>query len=112
MPRLTVNDVQQLAEPIIIEAGVLTEKEYRLEKITTELMKKVNEVSPKKGESKDTEVKGDVEVVIKQLALLLNVPVTEFADVDLRVGGKVLTFISEEITKGVKDSNPTPAEAK
>lgn len=106
MPRLKVDEVKQLSEPIIIEAGILSDKEYRVEKVTAELMKKVDEIIPKEGQ------KGNLDTPIKQLALLLNVPDEEFSGVDLRIAGKVLTFISSAITEGVKEINPTAAGAK
>lgn len=111
MPRLKLDDVKQLAEPIIIEAGIISDKEYRVEKVTTDLMDKVDALTPKKDE-KNPEGKGKVDTVIKQLALLLNVPVEEVSGVDLRVASKVLTFISEAITAGVTKENPTAAGAK
>jgi hypothetical protein len=50
---------------------------------------------------------------IKQLAALLNVPVEEIQGVDLRIIGKALNFIMEEVTKGLGSAkNPLQAEAK
>jgi hypothetical protein len=106
MPRLKIEEIKQLSEPIIIDAGILSDKEYRVEKVTTELIKKVEGISPKKDE------KGNLDAIIQQLSLLLNVPAEEFSGVDLRVAGKVLSFISDSITAGVKELNPTAAEAK
>jgi translation initiation factor RLI1 len=106
MPRLKIDEVKQLSEPIIIEAGILGEKEYRVEKVTAELMKKVDEIAPKKDE------KGNIDALTQQLGLLLNVPAEELSGVDLRVAGKVLSFISDSITAGVKERNPTAAGAK
>jgi translation initiation factor RLI1 len=106
MPRLKIEEVKQLSEPIIIDAGILSEKEYCVEKVTAELMKKVDEIAPKKDE------KGNLDALTQQLGLLLNVPAEEFSGVDLRVAGKVLSFISDSITAGVKELNPTAAGAK
>jgi hypothetical protein len=106
MPRLKIDEVKQLSEPIIIDAGILSEKEYRVEKVTTDLLKEVNKQVSEKG------AEDSMDYPIRQLALLVGVPATEFEKVDLRVVGRVLDFIMDEITKGIKSKNPTAAGAK
>jgi hypothetical protein len=108
MPILKREEVKQLSEPIIIEAGILGEKEYRLSNVTAELMKKIQEITP----DKDSDKSVNMDTPIQQLALLLGVSVGEFSGVDMRVAGKVLDFISSSITEGIKNPNPSKAGAK
>ena len=106
MSTLKREEVQQLSEPIIIEAGILGEKEYRVEKVTTDLLKKVNELASKQ------EKEFSADTPIQQLALLTGVSASELERVDLRVVGRVLDFIMSEITSGIKAKNPSGAGAK
>ena len=106
MPTLRREEVKQLSEPIVIEAGILGEKEYRVEKVTTDLLKKVNELASKQ----ENEFSADIP--IQQLALLTGVSAKEFEGVDLRVVGRVLNFIMSEITSGIKAKNSSGAGAK
>jgi len=106
MPILKKEDIKQLAEPIIIEAGILGEKEYRIEKITTGILEEVNQLAPK-------DAVPSMDTPIKQLAVLLGVSVQEIQGNDLRIIGKVLNFIMSEITKGLDTvKNPLQAEAR
>jgi hypothetical protein len=94
MARLKLEDVKQLSEPIIIEAGILGDKEYTVEKITTEILDEVNKLAPK-------DVAPSMDMPIKQLAILLGVPAAEIQANDLRMIGKVLNFIMGEVTRGL-----------
>lgn len=97
MATLKKEDVKQLAEPIIIEAGILGDKEYRIEKITTDILNEVNKLAPKNMPKDQV----PMDTPIKQLAVLLGVSVEEIQGYDLRMIGKVLTFIMDEVTKGL-----------
>lgn len=107
MPTLKREEVKQLSEPIIIEAGILNDKEYRLEKITLELINEVKKLIPvdiKKEDLPD-------DIVYKQLGILLNVSPDEFKGADLRVVKKVIDFIQDSIFKD-ETKNPSGAGAK
>lgn len=109
MPTLRREEVKQLSEPIIIEAGILGEKEYTVKHITDEVLKQVNDLAPKDTPKEQL----PMDTPVKQLAVLLGVPLDEIKGNDLRVVGKVLSFIMEEITKGLDSiKNPSKAEAK
>jgi len=109
MATLKKEEVKQLSEPIVIEAGILGDKEYRVEKVTTDILDEVNKLAPK--DTPKDQIPMDTP--IKQLAVLLGVPAEEFKGADLRMIGKVLGFIMSEITKGLDTvKNPSPAEAK
>ncbi len=75
-----------LSEPIEI---TLEGKDYKVGKITTDLLTKVTTMG------KD---KKDLEAPIKQLACLLGVEVKELKGVDLRKISGVLKFITESVT--------------
>ena len=109
MAKLTREDVKQLSEPIVIEAGILGDKEYRVEKITMDMLDAVNKLAPKEMAKEQV----PMDTPVKQLALLLKVPVEELQGFDLRMIGKVLSFIMQELTKGMGEvKNPLSAEAK
>jgi len=108
MSTLKKEDVKQLSEPIIIEAGILGDKEYRVEKVTTDILDEVNKLAPKDLPKDQI----PMDTPIKQLATLLGVSVDEIKGNDLRIIGKVLNFIMEEVTKGLDTvKNPSQAEA-
>lgn len=105
MSRLKADAIKQLSEPIIIEAGILGDKEYKVDKITTDLLKRVNDLASEKNKQLP------FDAPINQLALLLGVPANEFSGIDIRIVGRVLDFIMSEITEGIKARNPSGAEA-
>lgn len=106
MPRLKVEEVTQLSEPIVIEAGILGDKEYVVRKVTTDVLKEVDNLSRVDGE------KPPLDTPVKQLALLLDVPTEELIGIDLRVISRVLNFITDSVTEGVKSKNPMKTEVK
>lgn len=109
MSILKREEVKQLSEPIIIEAGILGEKEYKVEKITDNILKQVNDLAPKNKPKEDL----PMDTPVKQLAVLLGIEPGEIAKNDLRIIGKVLTFIMDEVTKGLDSiKNPSQAEVK
>ncbi len=75
-----------LSEPIEI---TLEGKDYKVGKITTDLLNKVTAI----GKNKE-----DLEAPIKQLACLLDVEAKELKGVDLRKISGVLKFITEAVT--------------
>jgi hypothetical protein len=109
MPTLRREEVKQLSEPIVIESGILGEKEYRVQRITEDILRKVNDLAPK-----DTpKEKLPLDTPVKQLAVLLDIPAEEIKGQDFRIIGKVLEFIMAEITKGLDTiKNPIKAEVK
>jgi len=105
MATLKREEIKQLSDPIIIEAGILGEKEYRVEKITTDMLIAVDRIHK--------EAQGALDVPIKQLAFLLGVQPEEFNAIDLRTISKVLTFLMENtISKVNSAKTPTVAEVK
>jgi hypothetical protein len=109
MATLKREEVKQLSEPIIIEAGILGDKEYKIEKITTGILDEVNKLTPKDIPKEQM----PMDIPVKQLATLLGVSVQEIQGNDLRIIGRVLDFIMNEVTKGLDMiKNPLQAEAK
>jgi len=98
--RYNIDEQTQLAEPIEI---VLEGKEYKISKITTELMSKVTKLS---------DDKSDINSAIKQLALLLGVRYEELVDIDIRKIAKAIELITNSIREGIEAKNPSGAEAK
>jgi hypothetical protein len=101
MPTLKKEEVKQLSEPIIIEAGILGEKEYRVEKITTDMLVDIDKIAK--------EGKGELDISTKQLAYLLGVADDkEFKGIDLRVITKALRFLMSATVDKVNDAkNPS-----
>lgn len=97
MARLKKEDVTQLAEPIIIDAGILGDNEYKVDKITTNILDEVNKLAPKDMPKEQI----PMDTPVKQLALLLGISSEEIKDVDLRIIGKVLNFIMGEVNAGL-----------
>lgn len=102
MPTLKKDDVKQLSEPIVIEAGIIGDKEYRVERVTIDTIAQIK----KEADSKDDTAP------IKQLSILTGAPIEEFKGIDIRILGEVLNFIMSSISEGAKAKNPLKAEAK
>lgn len=102
MPTLKKENLKQLAEPLIIEAGILGEKEYRIEKITPAMLKEVKRIADEKLDNG----------AAKQLAALTGCPEEEFTGSDVRAMTEVLNFLTTEITRGIQEANPSKAEDK
>lgn len=90
MPKLNVDEIKQLGEPIEI---TLEGKTYTIEKVSMGLIDEVV-----KGNKSN-----ELDAPVKQLALLLNVKPKELADVDIRKISKALKFIADCISKGIED---------
>ena len=87
MPKFNVDEIKQLAEPIEI---VIDGKEYKVEKLSSELMNRA------------TEEKTDP---TKQLAMLVGAQPDEFIHVDIRKVGKALEYITQVIKEGLGPKN-------
>lgn len=91
MPKLNVDEIKQLAEPIEV---TIDGKDYKIEKLSTDLMNRA------------TEEKTDPN---KQLAILLGTDTGEFMAVDIRKVGKALEFITQVIKEGLERKNAPEA---
>lgn len=100
MPTLKKETLKQLAEPITIEAGILGEKEYKIEKVTSQMLKEVKRIS-------DEKLENGAE---KQLAVLIGCTEDEFIGADIRAITEVLNFLTEELTRGTQAKNSLKAE--
>jgi hypothetical protein len=78
-----------------------------VENITTDILDAVNKLAPKDMD-KD---KVPMDVPVKQLAVLLGVKSETLQKFDLRIIGKVLSFIMDEVTKGL-DTIKSPSSAE
>lgn len=87
MPKYNVDEQKQLAEPIEI---TLEGKDYKVGKVTTELLNKVNTLR-----------EAGVDAAAKQLAVLVDVDEKEFAGVDIRKVGNALAYITDSIQKSI-----------
>lgn len=90
MPKLNVDEVKQLGEPIEV---TLEGKTYIIDKVTTDLMDKVVAI---KGKTETS-----VDAPIRQLALLLGIEPKVLKDIDIRKIGRALKFITESIEEGL-----------
>ena len=95
MPRLNIDEQTQLAEPIEI---TLDGKEYTISKITVDLMDRVTSLQKEKD--------GDLNVPIKQLALLIGASEKDLKGIDIRKIGRALEFITNSIKAGMDTKNP------
>jgi hypothetical protein len=89
--------LNQLADPIVIEAGVLSDKEYRLEKITMGMTEELAKLASSQEKNFD--------VLSKQLGIIFGVDPKEFYDVDVRVLFKVTQWINKEIEDAIYGKN-------
>lgn len=88
------NADEQTFEPIEI---TLDGESYTITAISNDMLTKIQELQQEK--SMDTP--------IKQLAVLLGVEASKFADTDLRKVAGVLKFVMDVLEKGVTAPNPT-----
>ena len=98
MSKINIDEQAQLSEPIEV---TLEGNDYVVSKVTTGLLSKVTEL----GKSRE------LDVPIKELALLLGVDAGEFEGVDLRKVSRALEFIMGEINKGINSPKNSPGVA-
>jgi translation elongation factor P/translation initiation factor 5A len=101
MKKFNADEQNQLSEGIEI---TIEGKVYQVAKITTDLMKQVTILG--------NTAEDYLDIMPKQLALLLNVEEKEFIGIDIRKLGQVLKFITDEIKRSIESINPSEAEAK
>jgi hypothetical protein len=90
MPTLKLELVRKQTEPIIIEAGILGDKEYQVKEVTTETMEEIRALD---------KAEKNVETLAKQLGILLNVPPEDFKGLDIRRLGIAAAYITDELNK-------------
>lgn len=97
MAKLGKDEAKQLSDPIIIEAGVLGDKEYCLEKITMDMTEQLASLA--------NEPEKNFRTLAKQLGIIFSVDPQEFYGVDLRVLVKVTKWVTNEIEKEIDGKN-------
>lgn len=94
MPKLNIDELKQLSEPIEI---VLEGKTYVVAKVSSDLMDQVTKVAEEGAKDSNT--------LARQLGLLLAVDPAEFKGCDVRKLGKALGFITKAVIQGLDEKN-------
>lgn len=96
MPKFNVDDEKGLYDPIEI---TLEGKEYRIEKITTDMMDAVTK------DAKDNSA-DDIGVLCRQLAIFIGGDPEDYRGIDIRKIGAVLKFITDEVRSAIEGMKP------
>lgn len=103
MPKMNVDEQKQIAEPIEI---TLDGQEYKIEKITDDMLKQVSEISKKETAKGKDDM--DMSAPRMQLAVFLGVEAEVIRDVDMRKIGKALEFITSCIEAAIASPKKLP----
>lgn len=105
MAKLNIDEEKSLFEPIEF---TLDGKNYKVEKVTEEMMDKATKVADAgKDEGKD-----ELRVLAEQLAVFTGKNSKEFKTVDVRKLGIAIKFINDELVKGFEGTEKKVLKGK